>query len=331
MNRLVLLQTSPRVAPGLLTAQAWDVVRAADVVLAAGADPDQERALSAAGVHLSRPGPGQAPLDALLAASGGGRTAVWLCTDDDDVADAVAAEVVARSERGDDSLQVEVLTGSYDLPGSRLLDLVEVMDRLRSQCPWDREQTHRSLVRYLVEEAYETLEAIETGDRDHLREELGDLLLQVMFHSRIAAEHPDDPWTVDDVAGGIVEKLVRRHPHVFADVDVAGVAEVETNWESIKAAEKQRSSVLEGIPLAMPALTLAEKVLGRAERGGVTMAAGEPGAETAAETGTATAEDLGERLLALVARARRDQADPEQALRDAVRRLSAAIQAAESR
>ena len=113
---------------------------------------------------------------------------------------------------------VEVLPGSYDLPGARLLDLVATMDRLRSPggCPWDAEQTHESLVTYLVEETYETIEAIETGDRDHLREELGDLLLQVMFHSRIAAEHAEAPWSVDDVAGDIVDKLVRRHPHVFA-------------------------------------------------------------------------------------------------------------------
>ena len=111
-----------------------------------------------------------------------------------------------------------MLPGSYDLPGARLLDLVATMDRLRSPggCPWDAEQTHESLVTYLVEETYETIEAIETGDRDHLREELGDLLLQVMFHSRIAAEHTEAPWSVDDVAGDIVDKLVRRHPHVFA-------------------------------------------------------------------------------------------------------------------
>ena len=314
---LVLLQTSPRVAAGLLTARAWDVVRAADAVLSDGRVPELEEALAAEGVTVRAAAD---PLPALLDACAEARTAVWLCGDDDAVADAVAAEVVARAERGDRSLEVEVLAGSYDEPGSRLLDLVEVMDRLRAQCPWDREQTHRSLVRYLVEEAYETVEAIESGDRDHLREELGDLLLQVMFHSRIAAEHHDDPWTVDDVAAEIVEKLVRRHPHVFADVDVAGVDEVESNWESIKTAEKQRASVLDGIPPAMPALSLAEKVLGRAAKAGV-----EPTSDSAA-----TGDDLGERLLALVVEARERGSDPEQALRDAVRRLSAAVQDAEA-
>ena len=120
-------------------------------------------------------------------------------------------------QAGAADVELEVLPGSYDLPGARLLDLVAVMDRLRSPggCPWDAEQTHESLMTYLVEETYETLEAIETGDRRHLREELGDLVLQVVFHSRIAAEHPDEPWSVDDVAGDIVDKLVRRHPHVF--------------------------------------------------------------------------------------------------------------------
>ncbi|HEX2175509.1 MAG TPA: MazG family protein [Nocardioidaceae bacterium] len=317
MTRLVLLQTSPRVAPGLLTAQAWDVVRAADAVLGAGSDPELEHALAAAGVEVRA---ADDPLPALLAAGAGDRAAVWLCGDDDGVADTVAAEVVTRAERGDQSLQVEVVAGSYDLPGARLLDLVEVMDRLRAQCPWDREQTHRSLVRYLVEESYEAVEAIEAGDRDHLREELGDLLLQVMFHSRIAAEHPDEPWTVDDVAAEIVEKLVRRHPHVFADVHVGGTADVESNWESIKSAEKQRASVLDGIPLAMPALGLAEKVLGRAARAGV-----EP-----AEVVAGDADDVGERLLGLVVEARQRGVDPEQALRDAVRRLSRVVQATEN-
>jgi XTP/dITP diphosphohydrolase len=314
---LVLLQTSPRVAAGLLTARAWDAVREADAVLSDGSAPELEEALSAEGVDV-RTVPD--PMPVLLRTCDEGRTAVWLAADDDPVADAVAAEVVTRAERGDTSLEVEVLAGSYDEPGSRLLDVVEVMDRLRTQCPWDREQTHRSLVRYLVEESYETVEAIESGDRDHLREELGDLLLQVMFHSRIAAEHPEDPWTVDDVAADIVEKLVRRHPHVFADVDVSGVGDVETNWESIKTAEKQRSSVLEGIPLSMPALSLAEKVLGRAARAGV---------EPASPDEPAAPDELGDRLLALVVQARRSGADPEQALRDAVRRLSARVQDAE--
>jgi XTP/dITP diphosphohydrolase len=326
VGRLVLLQTSPRVPAGLLTASAWDALRSADVVLAPEPDGEQARAVTAAGVRVDAAEPDLATVLDEVAA---GRSVVWLCPDGDpdddpaDLTDAVAAEVVRRSERGEPPLDVEVLAGSYDMPGARLLDLVEVMDRLRTSCPWDRDQTHRSLARYLVEEAYETVEAIDTGDREHLREELGDLLLQVLFHGRIAAEHPDDPWNVDDVAAGIVEKLVRRHPHVFAGLDVAGADEVEANWETIKAAEKQRASVLEGIPLAMPALGLAEKVLGRAERIG--SVPDEPSEDPGPE------EEIGARLLHLVAEARHHGVDPEQALRDAVRRLSASVAAAERR
>ena len=230
----------------------------------------------------------------------------------------LATELVRRSEGGAAiDTEVEVLAGSYDLPGARLLDLVEVMDRLRSECPWDQRQTHRSLVNYLVEEAYETIEAVEGGDIAHLREELGDLLLQVVFHARIAAEHADDGFDIDDVAAGIVEKLVRRHPHVFADTAVSGAADVEANWETIKAAEKERASVLDGIPAALPALSLAEKTVGRAARLH----------EVAL---TEDSQDPGQRLLALVVEARAAGVDPEQALRDAVRRLAERVRAAES-
>ncbi|HEX6485088.1 MAG TPA: MazG family protein [Nocardioidaceae bacterium] len=190
------------------------------------------------------------------------------------------------------------------------------MDRLRTSCPWDREQTHESLARYLLEEAYETIEAIESGDYSHLREELGDLLLQVYFHARIAAEDPDDPFTIDEVAGGIVDKLVRRHPHVFAGLEVADAEEVDRNWEALKAEEKGRGSVLEGIPTALPALVLAEKTLGRAARLGVM-----PEADVSS---------LGDRLLALVVEARAEGLDAEQELRAAVRRLADAVRAAEA-
>ena len=209
---------------------------------------------------------------------------------------------------------VEIVVGSFDPAGARLLDLVAVMDRLRRECPWDQEQTHETLVRYLVEEAYETIEAIESGDRDHLREELGDLLLQVMFHSRIATEHPDAPFDVDDVAGQIVEKLVRRHPHVFADVEVESAQDVNENWESIKATEKARTSAVEGIPPGLPALAWADKVIGRTLRSDVAQASVPTPAETAY-----TEETLGEVLFALVAAARAAGIDPEQALRQRVR------------
>jgi XTP/dITP diphosphohydrolase len=200
------------------------------------------------------------------------------------------------------------------VPGERLLELVAVMDRLRRECPWDREQTHRSLARYLLEETYETLEAIDTADQAHLREELGDLLLQVYFHARIA-EEGEAGFSIDDVAGDIVDKLVRRHPHVFADVDVADADEVGRNWESIKASEKGRDSVLEGIPLAMPALALADKTVTRSVSVGITP--------------TVTGE-IGDRLLGLVVEAGALGVDPEQELRDAVRRLADDVRAAES-
>ncbi len=205
-----------------------------------------------------------------------------------------------------------------DVPGSAFVELVAVMDRLRAECPWDREQTHRSLARYLLEESYESLEAIESGDPDHLREELGDLLLQVCFHARIASEDTDRGFDVDDVARGIAEKLVYRHPHVFAGLEVADAAEVDRNWETLKAAEKKRDSPLEGIPTALPALAYADKVLGRLTRAGLlaTPTAG-PDSDPASEPGP----DLGERLLALVAEARVSGLYAEQELRDAVRRL----------
>ena len=189
------------------------------------------------------------------------------------------------------------------------------MDRLRTDCPWDREQTHRSLAKYLLEETYETLEAIESGSGTDLCEELGDLLLQVCFHARIASETGQDGFTIDDVAGGIVDKLVHRHPHVFAGLDVADADEVERNWKSLKAAEKGRASVLDGIPQAMPALALADKVVGRAAEVGVRP---EP------------SDSWGDRLLELVVAARADGADPEQELREAVRRLAGSVRSAES-
>ena len=196
--------------------------------------------------------------------------------------------------------------------GSPAAELLEVMRRLRAECDWKSAQTHRSLARYLLEETHETLEAIDTGDAtgnwDHLREELGDLLLQVYFHAVIAEE--SGAFTFDDVAADIVAKLRRRNPHVFGTASASGPVAVNELWEQIKAAEKQRDSVTDGLPPGLPALLYADKVLARLERS-------TPGAVAVAATST----DLGDRLLALVAEARADGIDPEQALRDAVRRL----------
>ena len=315
--QLTFLVTSPRVAPGLMSWPAWQAVASAERVLASDDTSPLFRAVTAAGHRVDvLPEPSAADLlDAAASASG---AVVWLADDEESttLTSALATEIVTAGESGRPVPQVEVLHASYDVPGARVLDLVAVMDRLRTSCPWDREQTHRSLAKYLLEETYETLEAIDTEDYAHLREELGDLLLQVVFHARIAEEDPDDPFTVDDVAGGIVDKLVHRHPHVFAGLDVADADEVEANWDRLKAAEKGRGSVLDGIPAALPALALADKVAGRAGKLGVTP-----------EGGTS----LGDRLLALVVEARAAGLDAEQELRDAVRRLADAVRTTETR
>src|SRR5690348_13610561 len=155
---------------------------------------------------------------------------------------------------------------------SELERAVEVMDRLRSPggCPWDAAQTHESLARYLLEEAYEVLEAIETDDVGLLREELGDLLLQVLFHARLAQELPaEQAFSIEDVASDLVAKLVRRHPHVFADGNAVDAHAVNENWERQKIAEKGRTSAVDGVPLAQPALALAAKLVSRASRAGL--------------------------------------------------------------
>lgn len=201
-------------------------------------------------------------------------------------------------------------------PSDPLGEFLSVMRRLRAECPWKREQTHRSLARYLLEETHETLEALDTGSVEHLQEELGDLLLQIFFHAVIAEEARE--FTIDDVARGITEKMVRRNPLVFGDSSVpAGVTpldarEVNELWESVKAAEKDRSSVTEGIASTLPALLYADKVLDRLERAGRTGDLDKLDHQS---------DDFGDRLLALVAEARATNTDPEQALRDAVRRL----------
>jgi XTP/dITP diphosphohydrolase len=189
--------------------------------------------------------------------------------------------------------------------GQPLLDFLEDMRRLRRDCPWKREQTHRSLARYLQEETAETLEAIDTGDTDHLREELGDLLLQVYFHAVIAEE--TGAFTLDDVARGIATKMHRRNPHVFGPGGGASelsAAEVDAQWQEIKQREKPRRSPYDGIAPGLSALLLATKVLERV-----------PDTQPAAPS-----DDLGDRLLALVREAVAEGTDPEQALRDAVRR-----------
>jgi XTP/dITP diphosphohydrolase len=197
--------------------------------------------------------------------------------------------------------------------------LITVMATLRVGCPWDAEQTHRSLVQYLVEEALETVEAIESGDVDHLREELGDLLLQVVFHAGIAAERADG-FDIEDVARGVADKLVSRHPYVFAGDDVP--TDLHGSWEQRKAVEKSRTSVLEGIPEQMSAMARASKIISRSRSRQVPVALD--------DTPIGAAE-LGRAVLSLTARAHASGIDPEQAVRDAVRALELQVQAAETR
>jgi XTP/dITP diphosphohydrolase len=279
---LTVLVTSPRVAPGLLSWAAWSVLREASVVTAPDGHP-QLPALAAAGITVTiSPVP---PSDG-----------VWLAPP--------AAEIPAGAR---------VVEGSADLPGAHLLDLVATMERLRTSCPWDAKQTHQSLAPHLLEEPYEALEALESGDLDAFREELGDVLLQVAFHARIA-----ESFDIDDVADAIVEKMVRRHPHVFGSVTVADAEEVKRNWDAIKKREKEERavvhgteatapSVTDGVPFGQPALALAAQLQRRAAR------AGAPDSLITGDKG------IGGELFRLVAVATEADLDPELELRSAAR------------
>ncbi len=212
---------------------------------------------------------------------------------------------------------------------SYLQRLVEVMDTLRSPggCPWDGEQTHESLVKYLLEESYEFVDSLESGDRAGMREELGDILLQVYFHARIAQDSVDDPFTIEDVAQSITEKLIRRHPHVFGDAKVSGSGEVLENWEKIKAAEKGRTSALDGIAMAQPALPLVEKLLYRAEKNELELSLpNAPHLEA-----SATEDSVGKALLEVIAWANRNGIDAERALRSQAHQIIARINKAEGK
>jgi XTP/dITP diphosphohydrolase len=275
-GRLVLVVTSPRVAPGLLSHGAWEAVTGATVRLTRSLDEPLAEAVDESGFAVEEVGDVGPPAVARrlvdLAAT---ESVAWLGSSDGDpgLSDALASEV-SRLEVPPD---VEVVVGSWDVQGGRLLDVVATMDRLRSPggCPWDAEQTHESLAPYLVEEAHEVLHAIEGGDRAHLAEELGDVLLQVVFHARVAEEAQAEAFDIDTVAGLLVEKLVRRHPHVFAEGDASSPAEVEQAWERIKAQEKgadadgaggYAADLLHGIPTSLPGDLAAAKVLARLRR-----------------------------------------------------------------
>ena len=212
-----------------------------------------------------------------------------------------------------------------DLPAPiqhpELDQLIAVLEYLRAPggCAWDREQTHASLVRYLVEETHELVDAIEAGDDEELVEELGDVLYQVVFHSDIAAE--EGRFTLEDVARHMREKMVGRHPHVFGDATADTADAVVAKWDEVKAIEKpERTSVLDGVPRGMPALALADKLIGKA---------GKVGVEVEPITMAADEAALGDSLLAIASGARAAGLDPERALRGAIRRLEARVRAAE--
>lgn len=301
-----LVTTAPHSVPGELTWAAWQALQRGPVLAEEG--HPHLAAVRAAGVDVTTVPAGEL-LDRLAAAPG----SVGLAT-------GPSAPRPGPSAPGPSALSqgASVVVGAAPVPGAALLAAVAVMDRLRSPggCPWDAEQTHGSLRAYLLEEAYEAYAAIEDEDPDGLREELGDVLLQVLFHARLAEEGAP-AWSVDDVAEGLVAKLVRRHPHVFARAEgdaAPGPAQLQRSWDALKAEEKGRTSVTEGVPLGQPALSLAAKLQGRGGRLGVPLPA---------------YDGLGGELWALVGRCRAEGVDPEAALREVARAYRDALAAAE--
>jgi XTP/dITP diphosphohydrolase len=294
----VLVVTVSRRLPGLLSPAGWRAVSG-------------DRPLAAL--------PGAAGTAAALRADG------CVVTDVPDVAAAAAldGDVVLLAAAGEPIPDGDVVDGAPEPTGARLLDVVTVMDRLRSPggCPWDAEQTHSSLRGYLLEEAHEAYDAIVDDDPVAMREELGDVLLQVAFHARVAAEADTARrFDIDAVAGELVDKLVRRHPHVFGDVGPRDVAQVEAGWEEIKQAEKQRRSPTEGVSRSQPAAAWGAALVRRAARAGLDTPA-------PADLAVDSPEALGERLLAVVAAAEARGWDVEDALREAVRRYAGELDA----
>ena len=247
MPRLTLLATSPRVPAGLLSRDAWRALDAADVVLAAGLEEDLPLALADDGIAVTEVGVERSTERArALVQSATTRETLWIGSADGDpgLSEAIATEVARLEE----APEVEVLVGSWDVEGGRLLDAVAVVDRLRSPggCAWVAAQDHASLAPFVLEEAHEVREALEAviADPDDvaageaLTDELGDLLFQVLFHARVAADHAERPFDVDDVAAALVDKLVRRNPHVFGDARAETLEEIEAQWQAIKAQER---------------------------------------------------------------------------------------------
>jgi XTP/dITP diphosphohydrolase len=217
-------------------------------------------------------------------------------------------------------------------PHQGLIELIDTVALLRAPggCPWDADQTHESLVQYLVEECWELIDAIETGDRAEMIEELGDVLYQVLFHADLAAHTDGERFDIDDVARHMTAKMVSRHPHVFGDREAHTAADVVAFWDDLKQDEKpHRTSVLDGVPRGMPALALAQKMLGKAEKVSVTVADVAAPADRETAVSPATEPELGRLLLELVESARAQGIDAERALRGAVRDLEGQVRRAE--
>ncbi len=277
-----LVETSD-VLPGLLPFQAWDVLGTAEVILArdAATHPAAEHlhlagldlhtlepaTLERGDMDLTRPGdPGDRRLaKALIQQARAGGQVVYLLGPEDERLALALAGMAAEHDA-----EIELVFLAQLPPGTELLRLVGVLRRLRDPedgCPWDLEQDHTTLLRYLVEETYELVDAVEHGDDADLAEELGDVLLQVVFHAQVAADRR--AFGIDEVASGISEKLIRRHPHVFADGDAATAQEVQTRWDELKTQEKARSGPFEGVPAAAPGLELLHTLHRKAERRGL--------------------------------------------------------------
>lgn len=352
MARLVLVATSSRL-PGLFPFQSWEVLDGAEHVYAR--DPSSHPSapyLELAGLSLHRLQPERAPITGvdLLKSSPGeqglvralvassereGELVYLLGPDDRDPF--IRAAATGATEAG---LELEFVFHT-EPPGTEVLRLVEVERELRDPetgCPWDLEQDHASLGRYLVEETYELLEAIEAGDDIGTAEELGDVLLQVVFHAQMASDR--DAFDIDDVARGIADKLVRRHPHVFSDAKVADSAEVKARWDELKQEEKQRTGPFDGVPTALPALQLADKLISRAskigfawpDRSGAVAKVREELTEVeeavAAGDAEARQREVGDLLAAVVALARHLDVDPEAALRGSATTFRARVERA---
>ena len=340
-SRVALVETSD-LLPGLLPFQAWDVLATAEVVLLRDAEQHpsaqalyfagldlrslEPAALDRGDLDLSRPG---APEHRRMAkalvqhASEHGDAVYLLGPEDEGLAPALAGMAAQHD------VEIELVFLAQQPEGTEVLRLVEVMRRLRdpeSGCPWDREQDHTTLLRYLVEETYELVDAVEDGTDADVAEELGDVLLQVVFHARIAADRR--AFGIDEVARGIADKLVRRHPHVFGDGDAATADEVQANWDRLKADEKSRDGPFDGVPTAAPGLDLLHTLQRKAGKYGFDWSATEPVVAKvreeldevlAAADDDAREAELGDLLGAVVALARHLDVDPEAAARRAAR------------